>query len=62
MLNKDRSSLILQDFEPSVVRLKRKLRLILNKNLQKDKINEKNVTLSEFVFYSGHFFKMIYYS
>ncbi|CAF3741507.1 unnamed protein product [Rotaria sordida] len=55
MLKEDRSSFILQGFEPSTVRLKRKLRLILNKNLRRDKISDKNVTLSEFIFYSAFF-------
>lgn len=53
MTIEDRSSNVLQSFEPSAVRLKRKLRLILNKNLQRDKINEENVTLYEFMFYLG---------
>ncbi|CAF3340363.1 unnamed protein product [Rotaria sp. Silwood1] len=52
MPQEDRSSFILQGFEPSAVRLKRKLRLILNKSLRRDKISDKNVTLSEFIFYS----------
>ncbi|CAF3354789.1 unnamed protein product [Rotaria sp. Silwood1] len=54
MPQEDRSSFILQGFEPSAVRLKRKLRLILNKSLRRDKISDKNVTLSEFIFYSGN--------
>ncbi|CAF5034563.1 unnamed protein product, partial [Rotaria sp. Silwood1] len=36
MPQEDRSSFILQGFEPSAVRLKRKLRLILNKSLRRD--------------------------
>ncbi|CAF4237408.1 unnamed protein product [Rotaria sp. Silwood2] len=55
MPKEDRSSFILQGFEPSAVRLKRKLRLILNKNLRRDKISDKNVTFSEFIFYSAIF-------
>jgi hypothetical protein len=53
MSNEDGSSFLLRDFEPSVVRLKRKLRLILNKNLRKYKTSEENVTFSEFILFSS---------
>ncbi|CAF3610753.1 unnamed protein product [Adineta steineri] len=52
MSKEDRSNLLLRDFEPSIVRLKRKLRLILNKNLRQDKISNENITLVEFILYS----------
>ncbi|UJR25136.1 hypothetical protein I4U23_006495 [Adineta vaga] len=51
MSEQDRSSFFLRDFEPSAVRLKRKLRLILNKNLRQEKLSNKNVTLTEFIAY-----------
>jgi hypothetical protein len=60
MSKEDRSSFLLRDFEPSVVRLKRKLRLILSKNLLRNNINKENVTLSEFIFYLGMFSTYIY--
>lgn len=53
MSTQDRSSFFLRDFEPSAVRLKRKLRLILTKTLRKKKLTDKNITLTEFVFYVG---------
>ena len=53
MSKEDHASSVLQGFEPSAVRLKRKLRLILNKNLRRDQISEENVTLGGFMFYSG---------
>lgn len=55
MSNEDRSSYLLRDFEPSGVRLKRKLRLILSKTIRRDKVGEQNVTLSEFIFYLSTF-------
>ena len=55
MSKEDRSSFLLQDFEASAVRLKRKLRLVLNKNLRRDIISEKNVSLTEFIFYLGNY-------
>ncbi|CAF1241318.1 unnamed protein product [Adineta ricciae] len=51
MSEDNRSAVFLRDFEPSAVRLKRKLRLILNKNLRQEKLAEKNVTLLEFIVY-----------
>ncbi|CAF0892968.1 unnamed protein product [Adineta ricciae] len=51
MSEDNRSAVFLRDFEPSAVRLKRKLRLILNKNLRQEKLAEKNVTLLEFFVY-----------
>jgi hypothetical protein len=53
MSTDDRSSFLLRDFEPSAVRLKRKLRLILSRNVRQDQLGEKNVTLLEFMFYLG---------
>ncbi|CAF3558288.1 unnamed protein product [Rotaria socialis] len=55
MSKENHSSSALQGFEPSAVRLKRKLRLILNKNLRRDQISEENVTLGGFMFYSVYF-------
>ena len=54
MSTKDRSTFLLHDFELSAVRLKRKLRLILNKDLRRNKITNENVTLNEFAFYLGN--------
>jgi hypothetical protein len=53
MSMEDRSSFLLREFEPSAVRLKRKLRLILTKTFRRDKISEENVTFSQFVFFSS---------
>ena len=55
MSSEDRSSFLLRDFEPSAVRLKRKLRLILSKTIRRDKVGEQNVTLNEFIFYLSTF-------
>jgi hypothetical protein len=61
MTMQDRSSFFLRDFEPSAVRLKRKLRLILNKNLRQEKLTDKHVTLTEFVFYTSNAFRTAIY-
>ena len=51
MSSNDRSSFLLRDFEPASTRLKRKLRLLLNKSIRKDHVASEQVTLTHFVFY-----------
>ena len=51
MSNTDDSRLLLQDFEPSGVRLKRRLRLILSKTIRNKQQAERKATLFEFLVY-----------